>query len=666
MSSANDDEISRLQRLLDESRRGRDAIAEERNRALVRVRELEEQVQALHVQLAEMAKLSELQKADLDRFKKAYEAARPNHPERAPSEELQLAFERVLEMLDAEPPANDDSDTSSASSDDGDVTTSTPTTTGDKGSKPKRRHRHGRRRLDLSNLPVIEQRIEPAEVAAAGTEGFVLIGEEVSERVARRPAEWIRYRLVRPKYMAVVAVAALEGLASGGTEAASSEATTSDTGDRRDADRSAAEARDGGAAVADASSAPDSERSVIVIAPLPENIWPNVMADPSAISHIIISKYGDLLPLNRQQSISARDGFLLPKSTQSGWLKMASGFCAPVVDAMMDDARKNAFVIATDATGASVLPPRQYADEERAAPLWSIERERRRCESWHVFVFIADRDHVVFRYDRNNTGAVIAEMLRGYHGNLLADAASVFDVLYREHGMTEHGCWFHCRRPFYRALETNPERAFEALSLIGKLFEIDRSLRAQRLELDAFTGSRAERSRPILKLFDDWIAHHRDHVDPRGPLDAAIGYYENQREALHRFLADGRIRLDNNLSEQALRNLVVGEANWIFFANETGIRWYTIFRSLIASCALHRLNPGIYLEQLLRIVPHWPKNRALELSPKHWVQTVASLDARWSAMLARPWEPGVILSAEILPSDRIDVPVVSDRMAASA
>jgi hypothetical protein len=190
----------------------------------------------------------------------------------------------------------------------------------------------------------------------------------------------------------------------------------------------------------------------IVIAPLPESVWPNVMADPSAIAHVILRKYGDLLPLNRQQSISERQGFSLPKSTQCGWLKPAAEYCAPVVDAMLADAKRNAFLIATDATGTSVLPERRPPGAARWAT--AGPSERRECESWHVFVFIADREHVVFRYDREHSGAVFTRMLAGYHGNVLADAASVFDVLYREHGMTENGCWFHARRPFYRALES--------------------------------------------------------------------------------------------------------------------------------------------------------------------------------------------------------------------
>ena len=356
----------------------------------------------------------------------------------------------------------------------------------------------------------------------------------------------------------------------------------------------------------------DATESPIVTATIPRGVWPGVMGDPSAIAHIIVSKYDDLLPLNRQEGISARDGFRLPRSTQCSWLRGANGFCAPVVDAMFDDGKRHAFMIATDATGASVLPPRWHPDEPRPDP----PEESRRCESWHVFVFLADRDHVVFRYDREHSGAVFTKFLAGYHGNIQADAASVFDVLYRDHGMVEHGCWSHCRRPFYRALESDRPRALEALALIGKIFEVDRKLRLEGHDLETFTALRREGAKPILDLFDKWVDTNREVVDPRSPLDSAIGYYDNQRDALHRFLHDGRIRLDNNLSEQALRKLRVGEANWVFFANETGIAWYTTFRSLIASCLLHRLDPQLYLEQLLRLLPHWPNPRVLELSPK--------------------------------------------------
>jgi hypothetical protein len=178
----------------------------------------------------------------------------------------------------------------------------------------------------------------------------------------------------------------------------------------------------------------------------------------------------------------------------------------------------------------------------------------------------------------------------------------------------------------------------EGLSIIGELFEIERTCRALRLAADDFTRERRERAEPVLHMLDKWVWLNCERVDPRGRLDSAIGYYINQRDALRRFLEDGRLRLDNNLSEQQLRHVKVGEHNWMFFANETGIKWYSTFRSLIASCALHGLNCQLYLEQMLRLVPHWPRNRVLELAPKYWTRTVDNLDSHHQQIIGRPWE----------------------------
>lgn len=91
------------------------------------------------------------------------------------------------------------------------------------------------------------------------------------------------------------------------------------------------------------------------------------------------------------------------------------------------------------------------------------------------------------------------------------------------------------------------------------------------------------------------------------------------------------------MSEAQLRNVVLGRHNWKWFANETGLAWYATFRSLIASCALHGLNAQTYMEQLLRLAPHWPVTRQLELSPKYWSRTIATLDDAARAIVAPPW-----------------------------
>jgi hypothetical protein len=354
------------------------------------------------------------------------------------------------------------------------------------------------------------------------------------------------------------------------------------------------------------------------VAPLPLSVLPNVMADPSAIANVIVSKYDDVLPLHRQERISHRHGFALPRSTQAGWLSIAFALLQRIVLAMFAESKAQAFCIATDATGAPV-------------------QKARGCRKWHVFTFIADNGHIVFRWVNEHSGKSIATLLSGFCGHLLSDASSIYDVLYREFGIVSVYCWAHTRRGFWRALETDKALATEALSIISKLFEVERE--CLLIAMPQRTEFRAKRARPLLELFDTWVGLHKGRQDTGEPLQKAIGYYINQREGLWRFLGDGRLSIHNNGAEGQLRNLAMGRDNWRYFLNRTGLDWYTTFRSLIASCHLHHINPQVYLEQVLRLAPHWSAKQMLQLSPKYWQQTRASLNAQQLEIIRSPWGP---------------------------
>lgn len=544
-----------------------------------RISELEAELARAREQLGEVVKLSELQQADVERYRDAQLDARPNQRERVDLEELQFTLERIIEE------AHERSPDSPVTIDAGIAAGADGTAVG--GAAPKKKERkarpHGRRRLDLENLPEREVIIDPDEVLAAGGAGFELVDVKISHRLAYQEALHVRLKVVRRVWKRVEAPLVLLSSEAGDSELAH----------------------------------PRPKLPQILTANLPASLWPGYMADPSAIAAYIVSKYDDCLPLHRQERISARRGFMLPRSTVCGWLGGAHEALYRIVEAMFAEARSTAFCIAMDSTSAPVLA-------------------RGGCKDWHVFVFIADRDHVIFRFAPVQTHEVVSDLLAGYRGHVLADAAPVFDVLYRDGEIIEVACWFHLRRYFWRALETERALALEALALIAKLFTIARD--CQRLPMPERTEARANAARPVLALLDEWIARNKSRVDPRGRLDKAIGYYENQRTALHRFLEDGRLRLDNSISEQQLRRVVLGRLNWNFFANREGLRWYTVFRSLIASCALHGLNAQTYLEDVLRLAPHWPAPRVLELAPKYWARTRAGLDERHRAIITPPWE----------------------------
>lgn len=196
----------------------------------------------------------------------------------------------------------------------------------------------------------------------------------------------------------------------------------------------------------------------------------------------------------------------------------------------------------------------------------------------------------------------------------------MYDHLYNDGGVMEVGCWAHCRRYFFKALASDPERAKVALSHIGALFRIERTI------ADAPRGkkeqTRRAKSRPIVDKFFEWCDAEADQVLDESPMATAIGYARNQRIALRRFLDDGRLPLSNNISELNLRRQVLGRKNWLFVGSDDGALVNTVFVSLLASARLHNIEPLAYLRDLFCLVPSWPRNRLLELAPAYWQKTL--------------------------------------------
>jgi transposase len=255
-----------------------------------------------------------------------------------------------------------------------------------------------------------------------------------------------------------------------------------------------------------------------------------------------------------------------------------------------------------------------------------LVQAREKCRNGHFWVVIAPERHVLYRYSAKHDSAAVDEMLAGYKGYLVADAHAVYDHLYRTGNVTEVGCWAHARRYWYRALESEPDLARQGLALIGALFKVERTI------ADAPTRKRevvrARESRPIVDRFFEWCDEQAPKVLDETPIARAIGYARNQRQALMRFLDDGRLPLHNNFSELSLRREVVGRRNWLFVGSDDGGEVNTIFVTLLASCRLHEIEPYAYLRDLFCLLPSWPASRVLDLAPVNWNKTVEQSDAQ--------------------------------------
>jgi hypothetical protein len=373
----------------------------------------------------------------------------------------------------------------------------------------------------------------------------------------------------------------------------------------------------------------DEGDTTLVTAAAPLELIERSIGTPSLYANIVVEKHDRAMPLYRQEERFEQEGVPLDRGTMSRWMNELGGTLgATLLHVMKLEAMRTALCLSTDATGILV---QQGRDPTTGA--------RRACKKGHYFVQIADRDAVFFEYTEKETSAAVADLFRGFSGYVQADAKSVYDILFREPDAApdpdalddaqrvEVGCWAHARRYFFEAAAVAKEPvAREALYRIRRLFEID-----TRFWKDTPPSKRRTLRDQFLKPeIDLFFGFARDEVEKvrgqRGLLRSALVYVTNQETALRRFLEDGRLKMDNNASERALRRVAIGRKNWLFVGSDDHAQTTANLLSIVASAKLHDLDPEEYLRDIFRVLPHWPRERFLDLAPKYWPATRAMLD----------------------------------------
>jgi transposase len=324
-------------------------------------------------------------------------------------------------------------------------------------------------------------------------------------------------------------------------------------------------------------------------------------AGASVLAQVIVSKFGDHLPLHRQEKMFARHGVEISRKTMGGWLAQ----CGDRMELLYAAAKKVLFqskVVGTDDTGVKVLDP--SLNFARTGRIWP---------------YLGDVHHPVVLYDytatRGRDGP--AKFLEGYTGYLQADAYSVYDAFFKPaRGLIEVGCMMHARRYFIKALDTDQPHMGPALHLIARLYAVEDRGRGltgqQRLEL------RRRLSGPVMEKLNRYLLKIRDEVLPKSPAARAVRYALNQWEALTRFLKDGDLEIDNGATERASRDIAIGRGNWTFFGSDAGGRTAAILMSFIAMCKRNGVEPFAWFRDVLTRMAMHQINRIDELLPHNW------------------------------------------------
>jgi len=320
----------------------------------------------------------------------------------------------------------------------------------------------------------------------------------------------------------------------------------------------------------------------ITKAVLPQEPIPKSGIGAGLLAHVIVSKIVDHLPLNRQESILARHGWDVRRSTLCDHLQKCGHLLTPLYD-LMHRRLLQSFAIHADDTPLLLLRPR------RTAYAW-------------VYLGDAQNPYTLFDLTAGRSQTYPQRFLQGYRGFVHADAYDGYNAVHRN--LRHLGCWMHARRYFVEAEPSDP-RAVEALAFIRTLYAVEREIKDERDKTGGtFTDadvvqSRQTRAGPILAQFSDWLEVQHRQATPKSLFGQAIEYSRNQWASLVRYLSDARFAIDNGEAERAIRPLAVGRSNWLHVGGDVGLKTASVLLSVCASVTRHRLNPWSYLRDVL-------------------------------------------------------------------
>ena len=342
----------------------------------------------------------------------------------------------------------------------------------------------------------------------------------------------------------------------------------------------------------------------VVEAPAPSRPIERGLAGPALLAHVLMSKYGHHLPLYRQAEIFAREGIGLDRSTLAGWVGATSELLTPLVSALRDHVMA-AQKLHADDTPVPVLAPGN--GKTKTGRLWTYVRDDRPAGD-------ETPPAVWFAYSEDRKGEHPRQHLKDFTGALQADAYAGFHHLYGAGRIYEVACWAHARRKFYEihALHASPTTS-EALAKIAALYAIEDEIRGKSAELRREV--RQSRARPLLDQLHQWMEKAVRQLSPKSETAAAIRYSLSRWRALTRYVDDGRLEIDNNSAERALRVVALGRKNYLFAGSDTGGERAGAIYSLIGSAKLNGIDPEHYLRTVLARIAEHPISRIAELLP---------------------------------------------------
>ncbi len=321
---------------------------------------------------------------------------------------------------------------------------------------------------------------------------------------------------------------------------------------------------------------------------LPKRIIPKGIAGPQLLAYILISKYVDHLPLERQEQIFKRLGCRIPKQTMSDWLQAVCRILDPLLELL-----KN-----------KVLDSRILNGDETRYLVQQNAKRLEKIKGW-LWVHVGDHKWVWFEWQPNRSSDGLKDFLKGSLTEYFqCDGYAAYSKILDLYDIDSVACWAHARRCFVTAADQGSKEAKEIVKKIAPLYAIEKKLKEDNKKTEEVKTVRQDQSKPLLEELFTHIEKVNLTAPPEG-LGKACNYALKRKRELMRYLEDGELNIDNNIAERTIRQVAVGRKNYLFSGSIEGAHFTAKFYSLIETCKLQGIDPAHYLTHVLKYLPDY-------------------------------------------------------------
>ena len=358
---------------------------------------------------------------------------------------------------------------------------------------------------------------------------------------------------------------------------------------------------------------------VPVIAALPERLQDRSLPAPGLLAQILVGKYCDHLPLYRQEQIfRSRHQVHLPRQTLARWVALAADWLKPIYENIRTGVM----------AGGQVQVDETHVDY--------LEPGHGRALQGYLSTGHRPGGDVFYRWETSRATACLDNIIPvDFTGTVQCDGYAAYRSFANGRGdaIELAGCWAHVRRKFYEAIESAPRTAGWIVRQLQHLYRVEADLREQKVGPQLRAAVRAHQSRPIVARLERVLIKLKTsgrHL-PQSLLGTAMDYTLGQWQTLKVYLNDGRVEIDNNLVENAIRPTAIGKKNWLFIGQAEAGERSAIIYTIIESCRRRGLNPYAYLRDVLTRLPRMTNRQIPEVTPQAWAKTQRTLQRQASS-----------------------------------